>query len=55
VFLPFYSTKTSNGENMGLGLSVSYGIVKRYHGKIAVSSERDKGTEFVISFPLATG
>lgn len=52
IFEPFYSTK-SNGT--GLGLSVSYGIVKNHQGNIRVFSEPGKGSRFVIEFPVLVG
>lgn len=52
IFLPFYSTKKQNETNLGLGLSVSYGIVKKYNGTIAVSNRPGGGCEFAIVFPL---
>lgn len=48
VFNPFYTTKTQ-GEGTGLGLSISYGLVRRYGGNIEVSSELNKGTEFIVT------
>jgi two-component system NtrC family sensor kinase len=47
VFHPFYSTK-QEGEGTGLGLSVSYGLVRRYGGDITVSSEPGRGTVFEV-------
>ncbi len=51
VFLPFYSTKSRSGENLGLGLSISYGIVKKYNGDISVKNLKDSGCEFIITLP----
>jgi two-component system sensor histidine kinase AtoS len=52
VFLPFYSTKKGNDSNLGLGLLVSYGIVKKNHGEITVQNNiEEPGCEFVITFP----
>ena len=48
VFNPFYTTK-DQGEGTGLGLSISYGLIRRYGGDIEVSSERSKGTKFVVT------
>ena len=36
----------------GLGLSLSYGIVKKHHGRIEVETERGKGTAFKIILPI---
>ncbi len=51
IFDPFYTTKEV-GEGTGMGLSISYGIVKKYNGKIGVSSVPDKGTKITIQFLL---
>lgn len=50
VFEPFFSTK-QNGQGVGLGLSVVYGIIERHGGKIAVESKPGSGTEFRLEFP----
>ncbi len=49
IFDPFFTTKD---YGTGLGLSVVLRIVKTYHGKIAVDSDRETGTTFTISLPL---
>jgi signal transduction histidine kinase/ABC-type branched-subunit amino acid transport system ATPase component len=51
IFLPFYSTKKGNDANLGLGLSVSYGIVKKYKGNISVKNLEGSGCEFTITLP----
>jgi len=50
IFEPFFSTKPS-GEGTGLGLSVSYGIIREHRGEISVDSTPDKGTVFTILLP----
>lgn len=52
VFDPFYTTKDV-GEGLGLGLSISYGIIKDMGGDITVESELNVGTTFRITLPLA--
>ncbi len=51
VFDPFFTTKDV-GEGTGLGLSVSYGIVKEHGGEIHVESEPGRFTRFTIILPL---
>jgi PAS domain S-box-containing protein len=51
IFEPFYTTKPT-GQGTGLGLWVSYGIVKSFGGDIFVESIPDKGSTFTVSFPL---
>lgn len=48
---PFYSLKESG---TGLGMMVSFQIIRSYNGKIQVNSEKDKGTEFIILLPQMT-
>jgi signal transduction histidine kinase len=50
IFDPFFSTKKA-GEGMGLGLSLSYQMVKNHGGDIRVESEPGRGTHFRISLP----
>ncbi len=50
IFDPFFTTKPT-GEGTGLGLWVTYGIMKSYNGEITVESEVGKGSRFTMSFP----
>jgi signal transduction histidine kinase/ActR/RegA family two-component response regulator/uncharacterized membrane protein len=52
VFDPFFTTKGKAG--MGLGLAVSYGIIRRHEGGIEAESEVGKGTTFRLKLPAAT-
>ena len=49
IFEPFFTTKGAQGT--GLGLSVSYSIIERHEGSIAVSSEPGTGAVFTIDLP----
>lgn len=50
IFQPFFTTKPT-GQGTGLGLSLSYDIVKGHGGELTVNSKVGRGTEFLISFP----
>ncbi|OQY48515.1 MAG: hypothetical protein B6240_04650 [Desulfobacteraceae bacterium 4572_87] len=51
IFEPFYTTR---GNGTGLGLSVSYGIIKNHEGDVHIYSELGKGSRFTIEFPILT-
>ena len=51
IFEPFFTTKPV-GEGTGLGMSITYQIVRRHGGSIAVESEEGHGTRVVIRLPL---
>jgi signal transduction histidine kinase len=51
IFDPFFTTKPT-GEGTGLGLWLTYEIMRNYNGEISVESEVGKGSRFIIRFPL---
>jgi signal transduction histidine kinase/CheY-like chemotaxis protein len=51
IFDPFFTTKGKAG--LGLGLAVSFGIIRRHGGNIEVESQYGVGTQFRITLPLA--
>ena len=50
MFNPFFTTKPA-GEGTGLGLSLSFDILKQHHGTIEVATEPGAFTEFTITLP----
>ncbi len=53
IFEPFYSTKV-DGKGVGLGLSMTYGIIREHNGVVEVDSKPGKGTVFKIKFPRSS-
>jgi len=51
VFQPFFTTKPT-GQGTGLGLSLSYDIIKAHGGEIKVETKEGEGSEFVIQLPM---
>jgi signal transduction histidine kinase len=51
IFQPFFTTKPT-GEGTGLGLSLSYDIIKAHGGELKVETGTGEGTEFIILLPL---
>ncbi len=51
IFQPFFTTKPT-GEGTGLGLSLSYDIIKAHGGEISVNTEKGQYTAFTISLPI---
>ncbi len=52
IFQPFFTTKPT-GEGTGLGLSLSYDIVKAHGGEIKVESKEGEGAEFIVTLPAS--
>jgi signal transduction histidine kinase len=51
IFDPFFTTKEV-GKSMGLGLSISYGIIESHKGKIEVESKESEGSGFSVLLPI---
>jgi len=51
IFDPFFTTKDT-GHGVGLGLAISFGIIKEHKGTISVESEVGKGTTFTVRLPV---
>jgi signal transduction histidine kinase len=54
LFEPFFTTK-AEGKGVGLGLSVSYGIISKHEGVILVESSPGQGTQFRVRLPIQPG
>jgi len=52
IFQPFFTTKPT-GQGTGLGLSLSYDIVKAHGGELKVETKENEGSEFIIQLPIA--
>jgi signal transduction histidine kinase len=50
IFQPFFTTKPT-GQGTGLGLSLSYDIVKAHDGKLKVETKEGEGSKFIIELP----
>jgi signal transduction histidine kinase len=51
IFQPFFTTKPT-GQGTGLGLSLSYEIVKAHGGELRVKTKEGEGSEFIVSLPV---
>jgi signal transduction histidine kinase len=51
IFQPFFTTKPT-GQGTGLGLSLSYDVIKAHGGEIKVESNEGEGAQFIIQLPL---
>jgi signal transduction histidine kinase len=51
IFQPFFTTKQQD-SGTGLGLSLSYDIIKAHGGEIKVETEAEEGTTFIIRLPV---
>ncbi|MBN1340527.1 MAG: hypothetical protein JXA03_14455 [Bacteroidales bacterium] len=51
IFQPFFTTKPT-GQGTGLGLSLSFDIIKAHGGELKMETQPDVGTEFIIQLPL---
>jgi signal transduction histidine kinase len=51
IFQPFFTTKPT-GQGTGLGLSLSYDIIKAHGGTLTVTTTEGVGTEFIIHLPV---
>jgi signal transduction histidine kinase len=52
IFDPFFTTK-EQGSGTGLGLNIVHHLVEKYEGSIKVNSDLGKGSEFIVTFPVA--
>jgi signal transduction histidine kinase len=52
IFQPFFTTKPT-GQGTGLGLSMSYDIIKAHNGELKVNTKEGEGAEFIIKLPIS--
>jgi signal transduction histidine kinase len=52
IFQPFFTTKPT-GQGTGLGLSLSYEIIKSHGGLVKVDTKEGEGTTFIVQIPTA--
>ena len=52
IFQPFFTTKPT-GQGTGLGLSLSYDIIKTHGGELNVKTTEGEGTNFIITLPIS--
>jgi len=52
IFQPFFTTKPT-GQGTGLGLSMTYDIIKAHNGEIKAETTENKGTSFIIRLPIS--
>ena len=55
IFEMFYTAANQRNRGTGLGLAITKEILNKHHAEIAVESELEKGTSFIIQFPICTG
>lgn len=53
IFDPFFTTKPV-GKGIGLGLSISYTIIQEHGGDLKFTSQKEGGSEFIITLPMST-
>jgi len=51
IFQPFFTTKPT-GQGTGLGLSLSYDIIKAHRGEVRVNTKEGEFSEFVVQLPI---
>ncbi|MFH2040393.1 MAG: ATP-binding protein, partial [Chloroflexota bacterium] len=52
IFDPFFTTKDV-GHGVGLGLAISYGIIREHNGTTTVKSKIGEGTTFTVRLPVS--